>query len=86
MVGRDSWFRAEGEHNPADTPTRVFSCEESLRKWFDDSETLYKENVMSAELGAGKRLKLVDEMVDSKLKGKGFSRLHDAKTVRQNEL
>ena len=60
MVDRDSWFRVEGEHNPAETPTRVFSCEESLRKWFDDPEILCKENVMSVELGAWKRLNLVN--------------------------
>ena len=76
----------EGGHNSADTPARIFSCEECLRKCFDDSEILYKENVMSFEFGAGKRLKLVDEMVNSELKDKGFSRLSDAKTVRQNEL
>ena len=50
-------------HNPADIPTRVVSCEESLRKWLDGPEILYKENVMSVEFDAGKRLKLVDEML-----------------------
>ena len=72
----------EGVHNPADIPTRVVSCEESLRKWFDGPEILYKENVMSVEFDAGKRLKLVDEMVKSELKGKSFSRLRDGKPVR----
>ena len=67
VVVRDRWFYVEGVHNPADIPTRVFSCEESLRKWLDGPEILYKENVMSVEFDAGKRLKLVDEMVRSSL-------------------
>ena len=37
---------------------------------------------MSVEFDAEKRLKLVDEMVNSELKGKSFSRLRDAKPVR----
>ena len=41
---------------------------------------------MSFEFDAGKRLKLVDEIVKSEMKGKGFSRLCDVKPVRQNEL
>ena len=86
VADRDRWFHVEGVHNPADIPTRVVSCEESLRKWLDGPEILYKENVMSVEFDAGKRLKLVDEMVKSELKGKGFSRLCDAKPVRQDEL
>ena len=76
----------EGVYNLTDIPTRVVSCEESLRKWFDGPETLYKKNVMSVEFGAEKRLKLVDEMVNSELKNKGFRRLRVAKRVRQNEL
>ena len=86
VADRDRWFHVESVHNPADIPTRVVSCEESLRKWLDGPEILYKENVMSVEFDAGKRLKLVDEMVKSELKCKGFSRLYDAKPVRQNEL
>ena len=38
------------------------------------------------QFDAAKRLKLVDEMVNSEVKGKGFHRLCDAKPVRQNEL
>ena len=38
------------------------------------------------QFDAGKRLKLVDDMVNSEVKGKGFHRLYDAKPVRQNEL
>ena len=76
----------EGVHNPPDIPIRVASCEESLRKCLDGPEILYKENVMPVEFDAWKRLKLVDEMVKSELKGKGLSRLCDAKPVRQNEL
>ena len=41
---------------------------------------------MSVEFDGGKRLKLVDEIVNSELKGKGFNRLHDAKPVKQNEI
>ena len=67
VVDRDRWFHVEGVHNPADIPTRVVSCEESLRKWLDGPEILYKENVMSVEFDAGKRLKFVDEMVRSNL-------------------
>ena len=52
VVDRDRWFHVEGVHNPADIPTRVVSCEESLRKWFDGPEILYKENVMSVEFDA----------------------------------
>ena len=54
--------------------------------WFDGPEIFYKENVMPVESDTGKRLKLLDEMVKSELKGKGFSRLRDAKLVRQSEL
>ena len=54
MVDTDRWFHVEGVHNPADIPTRLVSCEESLRKWFDGSEILYKENAMSVEFAAGK--------------------------------
>ena len=64
VADRDNWFHVEGVHNPADIPTRVVSCEESLRKWFDGPEILYKENIMSVEFDAGKNLKLVDEMVN----------------------
>ena len=67
VVDRDRWFPVEGVHNPADILTRVVSCEESLTKWLDGPEVLYKENVMSVEFDAGKRLKLVDEMVRSNL-------------------
>ena len=72
VVDRDSWFNVEGVYNPADISTGVVSWEESLRKWFDDPEILYKENVMSVEFGAGKRFRLMDEMVNSELKGKDF--------------
>ena len=70
VVDRDRWFYVEGVHNPADIPTRVVSFEESLRKWLDDPEILYKQNVRSVEFDAGKRLRLVDEIVESELKGK----------------
>ena len=73
-------------HNPADIPTRAVSCEENLRKWFDRPEIFYRENIMSVEFDIGERLKLVDEMVKSELKDRGFSRLRDVKPVRQNEL
>ena len=86
VVNTGRWFHVEGVHNPADIPTRVVSCKESLWKWLDGPEILHKENVMSVEFDAGKRLKLMDEMVKSELKGKAFSRLCDAKPVRQNEL
>ena len=86
MVDRDRWFHVEGVHNPADIPTRVVSCKESLRKWFDGLEILYKENVMSVEFNVWERVKSVDEMVNSELNGKGFSRLRDAKPVKQNGL
>ena len=76
----------ESVHNAADIPTGVVSCDESLRKWLHGPEILYKENVMSVAFDVGKRLKFVDEMVKGELKGKGFSRLCDAKLVRRNEL
>ena len=76
VLDRDRWFHVEGVHNPADIPTRVVSCEESLKKWLDGQRFCH----------AGKRLKLVDEMVKSEPNGKGFSRLCDAKPVRQNKL
>ena len=41
---------------------------------------------MSVEFDSGKRLNLVDETVNSELKGKRFSRLRDSKPVRQNEF
>ena len=72
----------EGVYKLSDIPTRAASCEESLRKCFDGLVILYKENVMSVKFDAGKRLRLVDEMV----KGKDFKRLRDAKPVRQNQL
>ena len=65
VADRNRWFHVEDVHNPADIPNKVVSCEESLRKWLDGLEILYKENVMSVEFEAGKRLKLVDEMVKS---------------------
>ena len=65
MDDNDRWFHVEGVHNPTDIPTRLISCKESLRKWFDGREILYNENVMSVEFDAGKRLRLVDEMVNS---------------------
>ena len=86
VVDRDRWFHVEGVHNPADIPTRVVSCEEGLGKWLDGPEILYKENVMSVEFDVGRRLKLVDEMVKIELKGKGFSRLCDAKSVFQRRI
>ena len=86
MVDRDSWFYVEGVYKLSDIPTRAASCEESLRKCFDGLVILYKENVMSVKFDAGKRLRLVDEMVNSELKGKDFKRLRDAKPVRQNQL
>ena len=36
---------------------------------------------MSVEFDAWKRTRLVDEMMNSELKGKGFSRLHEAKLL-----
>ena len=65
MADKDRWFHVEGVRNPTDTPTRLISCKECLRKWFDDREILYKENVMSVKFDAGKRLRLVDGMVNS---------------------
>ena len=41
---------------------------------------------MLAGFHAGKRIRLVDEMVNSELEGKGFSRLRNAKLLKQNEL
>ena len=41
---------------------------------------------MSVEFDSGKRLNLVDETVNSELKGKWFGRLRDPKPVRQNEF
>ena len=76
----------EGVYKLSDIPTRAASCEESLRKCFDGLVILYKENVMSVTFDTGKRLKLVDEMVNSELKGKDFKRLRDAKPGRQNQL
>ena len=38
VVDRDRWFYVEGVYNPADIPTRVFSCEESLRQCLDGPE------------------------------------------------
>ena len=52
LVDRDKWFHVKGVHNSADITTRVVSCKESLRKWFDGLETLYKENLMSVEFNA----------------------------------
>ena len=40
VVDRDRWFYAEGVYNTADISTRVVSCKESLRKWFDGPEIL----------------------------------------------
>ena len=76
VVSRDRWFHVEGFYNLAAFPL------ESLRKRFDGPEILYKENVMLVGFDGG----LVDETLNSKLKGKGFSRLRDAKPVKQNEL
>ena len=59
VVDRDKWFHVKGVHNPADIPTEVVSCEENLRKWFNRPGILYKENFMSVELDAGKKLKAV---------------------------
>ena len=53
VVDRDRWFHVEDVYNPADVPTRVISCEESLRKWFDGPVILYRENVMSTEFDVG---------------------------------
>lgn len=39
---------------------------------------------MSVEIDTGKRL--VDELINSEMKGEGFSRVRDAKLVIQNEL
>lgn len=39
---------------------------------------------MSVEIDTGKRL--VDELINSEMKGEGFSRVRDAKFVIQNEL
>ena len=68
----------EGLYNSAAFPL------ESLRKRFDGPGILYKENVMLVEFNEGKSSRLVDGTLNSKLKGKGFSRLRDAKPVKQN--
>lgn len=68
----------EGLYNSAAFPL------ESLRKRFDGPGILYKENVMLVEFDEGKSSRLVDGTLNSKLKGKGFSRLRDAKPVKQN--
>ena len=83
---RDRWFHMKGVYNPTDIRTRVVFCEESLRKLFHGPDILYKEKVMSVEFDAWKRTRLVDEMMNSELKGKGFSRLREAKLLQQNEL
>ena len=54
VVDRDKWFHVEGVYNPADIPARVVSCEESLRRWFDDQEVLDNENAVLVESDAGK--------------------------------
>ena len=68
----------EGLYNSAAFPL------ESLRKRFDGPGILFKENVMLVGFDEGKSSRLVDETLNSKLKGKGFSRLRDAKPVKQN--
>ena len=68
----------EGLYNSAAFPL------ESLRKRFEGPGILYKENVMLVGFDEGKSSRLVDETLNSKLKGKGFSRLRDAKPVKQN--
>ena len=68
----------EGLYNSAAFPL------ESLRKRFDGPGILYKENVMLVEFDEGKSSRLVDGTLNGKLKGKGFSRLRDAKPVKQN--
>ena len=68
----------EGLYNSAAFPL------ESLRKRFDGPGILYKENVMLVGFDEGKSSRLVDETLNSKLKGKGFSRLRDAKPVKQS--
>ena len=78
---RDRWFHMEGVYNPTDIRTRVAFCEESLRKLFHGPDIQYKEKVMSVEFDAWKRTRLVDEMMNSELKGKGFSRLREAKLL-----
>ena len=78
VVIRYRWFYVEGLYNSAAFPL------ESLRKRFDGPGILYKENVMLVGFDEGKSSRLVDEMLNSKLKGKGFSRLRDAKPVKQN--
>ena len=78
VVIRYRWFYVEGLYNSAAFPL------ESLRKRFDGPGILYKENVMLVEFDKGKSSRLVDGTLNSKLKGKGFSRLRDAKPVKQN--
>ena len=78
VVSRDRWFHVEGLYNSAAFPL------ESLRKRFDGPGILFKENVMLVGFDEGKSSRLVDETLNSKLEGKGFSRLHDAKPVKQN--
>ena len=68
----------EGLYNSAAFPL------ESLRKRFDGPGILYKENVMLVEFDEGKSSRLVVGTLNSKLKGKGFSRLRDAKPVKQS--
>lgn len=68
----------EGLYNSAAFPL------ESLRKRFEGPGILYKENVMLVGFDEGKSSRLVDGTFNSKLKGKGFSRLRDAKPVKQN--
>ena len=78
VVIRYRWFYVEGLYNSAAFPL------ESFRKRFDGPGILYKENVMLVEFDEGKSSRLVDGTLNSKLKGKGFSRLRDAKPVKQN--
>ena len=78
VVIRYRWFYVEGLYNSAAFPL------ESLRKRFEGPGILYKENVMLVGFDEGKSSRLVDETLNSKLKGKGFSRLRDAKPVKQN--
>ena len=78
VVSRDRWFHVEGLYNSAAFPL------ESLRKRFDGPGILFKENVMLVGFDEGKSSRLVDGTLNSKLKGKGFSRLRDAKPVKQN--
>ena len=73
----------EGMYNPDNIPARVVTCEESLRKWFDGPKIFVWGNAMSVDFNTGKRLRFMDEMVNSELKCKCFSRLRDAKVVKK---